>query len=90
MKAQSSVEIDVRNERTDKGDLHYPSRPFGVWHDTLDGPLPYLMDRHSHCGFSDFFAASARLCFQFFLQFYASKNLVGCFHAPGQSFARVR
>jgi hypothetical protein len=48
MSKHDATVLDVRNERANDSALHYPSRFFGVWYDTSETPLPYLLDRHTH------------------------------------------
>jgi hypothetical protein len=48
MNKHNATVLVVRNERANDDALHYPSRLFGVWYDTSEGPLPYLLDRHTH------------------------------------------
>jgi hypothetical protein len=57
--------LDVQQERTEKGDLRYPTRYFAVWRDGPDGPLPYHQDTDSYCDFTHNLAIAARLSFSF-------------------------
>jgi hypothetical protein len=43
-----NTRLDVQQERTEKGDLRYPTRYFGVWRDAPEGPLPYHQDMHTY------------------------------------------